>query len=242
MSGRYIDPIYAPDTPNPVDGLPSPGPADEKGTHPQMLELAILGLLKEQPMHGYQLSRELGESLGSFWRVSYGSLYPTLRRLEREGEVETVSRESAGSGRRKHVYRITEEGEKTFLDLLQETPSDTSTEDTRFRVRLAFFRYLPPETRIRLLERRRAYLQDRLSTITDSLRTTRARVDDYTLALIEHGQSATENDIEWLEDLIKAERVKSTDGSSRPASGRLGSGRGGQERRTSTLRRKERAS
>ena len=65
-----------------------------------MLELAILGLLKEQPMHGYQLSRELGESLGGFWRVSYGTLYPTLRRLERAGEVETDAEESAGPGRR----------------------------------------------------------------------------------------------------------------------------------------------
>ena len=45
-------------------------------------------------MHGYQLSREMGESLGGFWRVSYGSLYPTLRRLEREGEVEPVPDES----------------------------------------------------------------------------------------------------------------------------------------------------
>ena len=42
-------------------------------------------------MHGYQLSRESSESLGGFWRVSYGSLYPTLRRLERSGEVEAVA-------------------------------------------------------------------------------------------------------------------------------------------------------
>jgi len=194
-----------------------------------MLELAILGLLKQQPMHGYQLSRELGESLGGFWRVSYGSLYPTLRRLEREGEVETVPDEGGGSGRRKHVYRITEKGETAFLELLQETPPDTSSEDTRFRVRLAFFRYLPPETRIRLLERRRAYLQDRLSAITDSLGTARARVDDYTLALIQHGQSATESDIAWLDELIQAERTKSA--------GEIT--RGGKGRRTSTLRRKE---
>ena len=50
-----------------------------------MLELAILGLLKERPMHGYQLSRELTGQLGGLWKVSYGSLYPTLKRLEREG-------------------------------------------------------------------------------------------------------------------------------------------------------------
>ena len=134
-----------------------------------MLELAILGLLKQQPMHGYQLSRELGESLGGFWRVSYGSLYPTLRRLERDGLVAPVAGGSTG-GRRKTVFGITEQGERAFLELLQEAPGDSSTEDTRFRVRLAFFRYLPPETRIRQLERRRASLVERLATIESSLR------------------------------------------------------------------------
>jgi DNA-binding PadR family transcriptional regulator len=197
-----------------------------------MLELAILGLLKEQPMHGYQLSRELTESLGGFWRVSYGSLYPTLRRLEKDGSVQSVV-DAEGRGRRKTTYEITEQGERVFLDLLQETPHDNSTEDTKFRVRLAFFRYLPPETRIRLLERRRATLEDRLSTIKDSLRGTRERVDTYTLSLMEHGQSATESDIAWLEGLIAAERT----------SGSAGAARGGTKRRdTRALRRKERTS
>ncbi len=48
-----------------------------------MLELAILGLLKEQPLHGYELKKRLGETLGFLWGVSFGSLYPALRRLER---------------------------------------------------------------------------------------------------------------------------------------------------------------
>jgi DNA-binding PadR family transcriptional regulator len=193
-----------------------------------VLELAILGLLKEQPMHGYQLSRELGESLGGFWRVSYGSLYPTLRRLERNGEVEAVASEEATVGRRKQVYRITEKGEETFLQLLQEAPHDNQSEDQRFRVRLAFFRYLPPETRLRLLERRRAYLEDRLSSITDSMRTTRARMDDYTLSLMEHGRADVESDLAWVDGLIQAERSRD----SRTTGG-------GSERRASALRRKE---
>ena len=75
-------------------------------------------------------------------------------------------------------------------------------------MRLAFFRYLPPETRIRLLERRRATLEDRLNTISDSLRTTRARVDDYTLSLMEHGRSATESDLAWVDGLLTAERSR----------------------------------
>ncbi|HXF36751.1 MAG TPA: PadR family transcriptional regulator [Actinomycetota bacterium] len=190
-----------------------------------MLELAILGLLKERSMHGYQLSKRLTDTLGGFWRVSYGSLYPTLRRLEREGAVEKVFDEQQ-VGRRRNVYRITGKGEEVFLRLLQEAGTETS-EDNRFRIRLAFFRYLAPDTRIRLLERRRAYLEDRLAAIKDTLRARRERYDTYTLSLMEHGQVSTEQDIAWLDGLIQAERNRTGDGTERPRTRR-------------TLRRKER--
>jgi DNA-binding PadR family transcriptional regulator len=55
-----------------------------------MLELAILGLLKELPLHGYELKKRLNESLGHLWGVSYGSLYPALARLEKVGAIEVV--------------------------------------------------------------------------------------------------------------------------------------------------------
>jgi len=171
-----------------------------------MLELAVLGLLKERPMHGYQLSRELSESLGGLWRVSYGSLYPTLRRLERAGAIESEAGDERGA-RRKKVYRITATGEAMFLDLLQEQSQDGQAEDARFRIRLAFFRYLPPETRIRLLERRRQALQRRLAAVTESLRAQRA-TDDYGTALIEHSRDTLGSDISWLDGLIAAERRK----------------------------------
>jgi DNA-binding PadR family transcriptional regulator len=191
-----------------------------------MLELAILGLLKERPMHGYQLSRELKDALGGLWRVSFGSLYPTLRRLERDGAIEASA---ASAGRRKTVYRITDRGEQLFLDLLQEAPQDTQSEDARFRVRLAFFRYLPPETRIRLLEKRRSALEERLATITDALREHRDRGDDYKLALMEHGRVATTSDIGWLTGLIQAERSRY--GITAPV--------GDRRRASATIRRKE---
>ena len=193
-----------------------------------MLELAILGLLKERSMHGYQLSKRLTDALGGFWRVSYGSLYPTLKRLEREGAVEQVFDE-VSVGRRKNVYRITAKGEALFLDLLEEAGHDSSTEENRFRVRLAFFKYLAPDARIRLLERRRAHLEDRLSTIKSSLATTRERFDTYTLSLMQHGRETTEQDIAWLDGLIAAERHQTT------------STKGGPKRREPrALRRKER--
>lgn len=169
-----------------------------------MLELAILGLLKERAMHGYELRKQLSQKLGLFWTVSFGSLYPTLRRLERRGAVEQIFPGDQTS-RRKQVYRITADGEREFLELLSEGAGSPAEED-KFSLRVAFFRYLKPEIRIRLLERRKAYLQDKLEEGQRSLlRAKRGRADSYTLSLMRHGMDTTQADIAWLDELITAE-------------------------------------
>ena len=131
-----------------------------------MLEMAILGLLKERAMHGYQLKKRLADTLGGFWQVSYGSLYPALKRLQREAAVEMVFPKD-DVGRRKNVYRITEKGEPFRRDARPDRPG--RRRDAGFPVRLAFFQYLKPETRLRLLERRRSYLEERLVQLNGRL-------------------------------------------------------------------------
>jgi DNA-binding PadR family transcriptional regulator len=173
-----------------------------------VLELAILGLLKERSMHGYQLKKRLSESLGPFWQVSYGSLYPALKRLQRQEAVE-MDFPKGEVLRRKNVYRITDEGERLFAQMV-ESP-DEGVDDNGFRVRLAFFRHLKPEARIGVMERRRAVLTNRLKELKDRLTSHRERADGYTLSLMRHGMDTTEHDIRWLDDMIKAER-RATDG------------------------------
>src|SRR5256885_8772356 len=144
-----------------------------------MLELAILGLLKEQELHGYELKKRLGSALGPFSSVSFGSLYPALARLDKAGAVEatltndhglepvpmtgSISGETAAfrakrgprrAGRARKVYRITDRGQQLFEELLE---ADSHGDDDRsFHLKLAFCRYLPPEARLGLFERRRA--------------------------------------------------------------------------------------
>ena len=190
-----------------------------------MLELAVLGLLKERSMHGYELKKRLSDTLGGFWQVSYGSLYPALKRLQHEGAVEMVL-PRVGVGRRKNVYRITEKGEELFAELLERAGHE-ATEDTGFSVRFAFFRYLQPETRIGLLESRRAFLQRRVSDLKTSLQNYRERIDSYTLSLMNHGLASTESDIRWLDELIQAEQRQVR--------------RGGRRSRREALPQKERA-
>jgi len=66
---------------------------------------AILTLLAEKPMHGYQIIRELGERSGGVWSPSPGSIYPTLQMLEEEGLIR--GEESEG----KKVFTLTEAGQ-----------------------------------------------------------------------------------------------------------------------------------
>ena len=53
-----------------------------------MLDLAVLGLLEENDLHGYELRKRLGDLLGLRLAISFGSLYPALGRLEKAGLVE----------------------------------------------------------------------------------------------------------------------------------------------------------
>jgi DNA-binding PadR family transcriptional regulator len=68
------------------------------------IRAAILALLAEQPMHGYQIMRELSDRSGGAWRISPGSVYPTLSQLEDE---ELVRAEQQGG---KRVFSLTDAG------------------------------------------------------------------------------------------------------------------------------------
>jgi DNA-binding PadR family transcriptional regulator len=167
-----------------------------------MLDLAILGLLRDTPRHGYELKQQLA-GLG-FWKVSFGSLYPALRRLEKRGLIEALR----ATGRRK-AYQITASGRAEFARLLEDD-TDSFEEDRRFSLRLAFFRYLEPAMRVKTLQRRRRRLVEHLGESTRNLRRATApgrdQVDRYTRALMERSVQSTEADIAWLDELIAAER------------------------------------
>jgi DNA-binding PadR family transcriptional regulator len=200
-----------------------------------VLELAILGVLKEQELHGYELKKRLTDALGAFSSVSFGSLYPALARLEAAGAVRAVHEPPAqlpapavpmtGSiageaaafrarraasrparpSRTRKVYAITERGEALFEELLV-TDSTSGDDDRAFNLKLAFCRYLPPERRLGLFEQRRALLVERLAKARTKSRTRKERMDLYTQSLVDHGTEATERDISWLDRLIAIER------------------------------------
>ena len=195
------------------------------------LELAVLGLLHETPLHGYELRKRLNSLLGTFRAWGYGSLYPCLKDLLAQGLIAEESpadadadqarltgqdrprpgqaRQRPGqarprSGRRsKIVYRLTADGKERLQDLLAEA-GPAAWEDDGFGVHFAFFGQTRAD--IRLLEGRRTRLEERLDGVRAAMSRTRERLDSYTLELHRHGLESVEREVRWLNELIASER------------------------------------
>ncbi len=189
------------------------------GNRSRVLELAVLGLLHETPMHGYELRKRLNALLGAFRAFGYGTLYPCLKDLLAQGLIAEDQPESpAGptgqarqrAGRRsKIVYRLTADGKERLQDLLAES-GPAAWEDDGFGVHFAFFGKTRADIRLRILEGRRSKLEERLDGVRKAMARTGERLDTYTLELHRHGLESVEREVRWLNELIASERESGT--------------------------------
>jgi DNA-binding PadR family transcriptional regulator len=182
------------------------------GRRGDVLELAVLGLLHESAMHGYELRKRLNALLGPFRALSYGTLYPCLKGLLADGwirETDPLPETAASSlaGRRNRiVYELTAEGKERFQSLVGD-PGPAAWEDERFDVHFAFFARTDAATRLQILEGRRSRLQERRENVRQSMQRSRERIDQYTLELQRHGLESVEGEVRWLTELIDTERA-----------------------------------
>jgi DNA-binding PadR family transcriptional regulator len=182
------------------------------GRRTGVLELAVLGLLHDMPMHGYELRKRLNALLGAFRAFSYGTLYPCLKDLLAQGliaeETEAGAQRARAGQRSKIVYRLTAEGKERLQDLLAEG-GPAAWEDEGFGVHFAFFGQTRADVRLRILEGRRTRLEERMENVRAALARTRERLDTYTLELHKHGLESVEREVRWLNELIASERQSS---------------------------------
>ncbi|GAB3595625.1 PadR family transcriptional regulator [Angustibacter peucedani] len=177
-----------------------------------VLDLAVLGLLHDSPLHGYELRKRLASVLGPFRALSYGTLYPCLKQLSEHGWIteRAAGADAAPAGRRARiVYELTAAGKEHF-DALVDESGPTSWEDDSFGVRFAFFARTPTDVRLRILEGRRSRLEERLDQVSTSVARSRERADQYTLELQRHGLESVQREVRWLNELISHERDSST--------------------------------
>ncbi|GAB19699.1 putative PadR family transcriptional regulator [Gordonia effusa NBRC 100432] len=170
-----------------------------------MLEMAVLGLLLESPMHGYELRKRLTGLLGAFRAFSYGSLYPTLRRMQADGLiVEDDGPQGVKVRRGRRVYQMTDTGRERFAELVADTGPQNYTDDG-FGVHLAFFSRTPAVARMRILEGRRRQVEERREGLRELVGRSRGSSDRYSRQLHELSLESSEREVRWLNELIAEE-------------------------------------
>lgn len=173
-------------------------------------------------MHGYELRKQLNAVLGWGRLLSYGSLYPALKKMLKAGWIaEEPAGTSAGIGvsrRQRIVYELTPAGDERFTALMAEA-GPSAWEDGNFDVRFAFFSRTDMEIRLRILEGRRSRLEERLERVQAQLARTQQQMDRYATELQRHGVESVEREVRWLSDLINAERGHPTTDSTQQETG-----------------------
>ncbi len=189
-----------------------------------VLEFATLGVLQDGPAHGYELRKRLAAALGTLQSISFGSLYPALQVLVREGliaeqvddEAPRRSRHAGREGalavasarptrRNRITYRLTEAGASRFASMLADA-GPNAWDDEGFRVHFAFFARAEATTRTRILEGRRMRLAERRALMREALTRAAERVDAYTIELQRHGLENVEHEMRWLDTLLAQEQ------------------------------------
>jgi DNA-binding PadR family transcriptional regulator len=182
-----------------------------------MYELFVLSLLMEQPLHGYRLHSIISTALGPLRQMSWGALYPLIRRLETDGYIEPQEDAEGRGERRRKVYRITDAGRHRFLELMMEPGQfDTDYEDL-FTIKLISFGRVPPREQRAVLEQYRDYVRHLIHYVEAGQRHVAShppipvRQRPYILRAMEHRLYLLRADLHWIDEEIRRHAVAGTE-------------------------------
>ena len=175
----------------------------------ESLEFALLGLLAQDSLHGYELRKRLTSIFGPFRALSFSVLYPQLRRMLEAGLIAQAEVPKGGRSKRVRIaYSITSKGEEKFAQLT-ESVSPQSWDDDNFEVHVAFFSPTSTRNRLRILEGRHRRLKEKAEILRADLERSAVGLDKYLIEWRRHSLETAEREIAWLEEMIQSERKSS---------------------------------
>lgn len=167
---------------------------------------AILGMLSIEPMSGYDIKKEIQESISYFWTESYGQIYPVLKSLVAEKLVTKTVEKGAGKPDR-HVYSLTATGRKELRAWLAESVSLPKAERSELLLKLFFGEEVEVSVNIRHIEQFREFqrgLLKKYEAVEKEIRT--SYPDDpnlpYWLMTISYGQHVRQALLDWCDETL----------------------------------------
>lgn len=142
---------------------------EPNSTTMRSLKYALLGMLNQQDMTGYELTKLFEGALSEFWSIKQSQIYPELKRLTEENKV-TYRVEITGQVLEKKLYSITEQGRQDFMEWLVRSAPLPPTPKEDFRLQVFFSHQLTSAQRQTLLKNQLAQHQARLEHLQQNRR------------------------------------------------------------------------
>ncbi|MFD3453101.1 PadR family transcriptional regulator [Streptomyces sp. NPDC058691] len=165
-----------------------------------MLELAILGFLFDDALHGYELRKRIAALTGHVKPVAESTLYPAIKRMEKAGLLRRETRPGAVAAPR-HELTLTDEGRAELRRRLAEPSGLDISDENRWFTVLAFLRHLDdPAAQAAVLRRRMAFLEEPSGFFYEGERPLRAEEvqDPFRRGVLTIARATTKAELTWL--------------------------------------------
>lgn len=164
-------------------------------------ELVLLGLLKGNPRHGYEIKKEIREILSLFAGVDFQSIYYPLRVLEKRNLVtKQVSKPTRRPAR--IVYSLTPKGEKRFQELLNKSFLNFKRPQFSLDLSLYFLNYIQPKIARRRLRARMAILKKLSKDLKVMINSLQKKKALSLIRILEHNYQMVEAEYRFLACLL----------------------------------------
>ncbi len=169
------------------------------------LALSILELLRERPMHPYELAATMKDRHhDEFVRLNFGSLYHTVEVLERNGWILSTEREKEGNRPERTIYRLTDSGRDVLVRVVSDIVSQPRREYLQFSAGLMFMHNLDARTAAELLEERSRHLHVVITKLTQILDELLAGGHTRLILIeLEHKIAVLEAENAWVKKIAK---------------------------------------
>ena len=176
-------------------------------------DLAILGLIVEQPRYGYEIAQVIEERMMRDWtEIGFSSIYHILGRLEKNGYVEGRLQVSAGRGPARKVYEVTADGRAAWYEASLHALSTPVKCDQSFFLGLVGLPSMPRDEALQALDSYQQQLiqwRDRTTARWQEIGDDSFFVID---AMFEHSLHLTDAEIEWIEAFKQRQAVSDLTG------------------------------
>lgn len=167
------------------------------------IEHSILAILSFWPSTGYDIKSEFEhKAAGLYWGMSYGSIYPKLKKLEEEGFIYSIEEEEGG--RKKKLYELTPKGWEEFENWLRQPPAYPVIRDELFMKMSAWHEDMEYSVLIGHLQKRKEKTEDLLDFVKNWPTNGISYISKVGMLPIRYTEMRLEAELKWIEEAIDA--------------------------------------